>query len=139
MTATLPPLLQAAQDRVQWRRTYSADQVGEDFTNRYGYIEIWRPKGHFHHAISRGFEGFWDKGLVYDWHHHRPEEIFYVLAGSALCRTDGASDETLVQGGHRRHSAMVGHMLETPTAPLLIFALWRGDDLGSLGVMGSAT
>lgn len=118
-----------------WRRTYSAEEVGEDFRNRYGYVELWGTTGHFRHAASRAFIGFWDRGLVYDWHRHQAEELYYVLAGSARFRTEGAADETLRQGGTRQHTTLQSHALDTPDAPLLAFVLWRGPGLDVMGKM----
>ncbi|MEM8591044.1 MAG: dimethylsulfonioproprionate lyase family protein [Pseudomonadota bacterium] len=127
--------LRAAAPQMQWKQTYSEDEVGRDFLSEYGYVELFGPGGHFHSAKLRGYIGFWGPGLTYDWHDHEAEELYYTLAGSAVFCAKGAPNLMLRPGQVRAHASHQPHLMVTLDQPFLAYALWRGAGIGGLPKM----
>lgn len=116
----------AVADYAHWQRSYSEDQVGADFLNRYGWFELIGPNGHFHSPTTRGYVAYWGRGLYYPNHWHAAEEIYYVTDGAAEFISEGAEDAILGAGRTRTHSSNQPHALETLDQSVLCFVLWRG-------------
>ncbi len=127
--------VQAAAPFAEWRQSYTEQQVGADFLANYGYFELYGPKGHYHCETSRGFFAYWGPGLNYGWHHHAPEELYFVISGNALFRSEGEADAQLSRGETRQHRAWQSHAMDTLEQPLLAFAVWQGDELAQLPLM----
>jgi hypothetical protein len=121
--------LQAAAPLLEWRQTYSADEVGDAYLQSYGYIELFGTKGHYHSTELRGYFGFWGPGLLYDWHTHPAEEIYFGLLGRAHFFSDQQPDASVEPGGWRWHPPFERHSMQTREAPFLCYALWKGDGL----------
>ncbi|NOD76444.1 MULTISPECIES: dimethylsulfonioproprionate lyase family protein [unclassified Ruegeria] len=131
LTQPLIDAVKATTHLAHWKQTYTEEEVGADFLNRYGYYELFGPTGHFHSAQLRGYIGYWGAGLNYDWHSHQAEEIYLTLAGGALFKVEG--DETFVGPNQTRlHSSRQSHAMITTDQPILTFVLWRGDGMGDL-------
>ena len=47
-TRSLSDAIRATAHLAQWKHTYTEEEVGADFLNRYGYYELFGPTGHFH-------------------------------------------------------------------------------------------
>jgi len=118
-----------------WRRTYTEAEVGAHFLANYGYFELFGPKGHFLSSEARGYVGFWGPGLDYDWHGHEAEEIYFVVAGGALFRAEGADDEYVAKDGSRRHKPWQRHAMSTRHEAVLTFVLWKGAGLDGVPAM----
>ena len=132
-TTETNPLIEAIKTNVNlihWKRTYTEEEVGYDFRNRYGYFELFGPTGHFNSTQLRGFIGFWGNELTYDWHSHEAEEIYLILGGNALFRTK--EEEILVNPNETRmHYSWESHSMITNKEPILTFILWRGKGISS--------
>ncbi|KIC41789.1 hypothetical protein RA28_20630 [Ruegeria sp. ANG-S4] len=127
----------ATADQAHWKLTYSEEEVGADFLARYGYYELFGPKGHFHSNQLRGYIAYWGAGLLYDWHSHEAEEIYLALAGGARFKSE--QDEAFVGPGQtRQHHGRQSHAMITKDQPILSFVLWRGAGLGDLPRMDAA-
>ena len=137
-TTETNPLIEAIKTNVNlmhWKRTYTEEEVGYDFRNRYGYFELFGPTGHFNSTQLRGFVGFWGNELTYDWHSHEAEEIYLILGGNALFRTK--EEEILVNPNETRmHYSWQSHSMITSKEPILTFVLWRGKGISSPLKMG---
>lgn len=120
-----------------WQHTYTEAEVGADFLARYGWFELVGPFGHFHATDTRAYIAFWGRGLVYPWHVHEAEEIYFVLSGEAQFETEGAETEVLGPGGTRFHRSWQPHALTTRD-DLLTLVLWRGAGLDGEARMGTA-
>ena len=131
------PLIDAllnAAPHAQWRTTYTADQLGTDFINRYGYIELYGPEGHYNSQQSRAFIGYWGNHLNYPLHSHEAEEIYYIVAGEALFGVDDHALQLRQPQDTQIHSAWQSHRMITEDSAVLCLVLWRGD-----GLAGSAS
>lgn len=130
-TQPLIDAVRAASGLASWKRTYTEEEVGADFRNRYGYFELFGPTGHFHSTALRGYIAYWGEGLTYDWHSHEAEELYLCLAGGAeFHRADGSV--TLEPGQTRAHDSWQSHAMTTHDQPILTFVLWRGPGLADL-------
>ena len=131
------PLIDAllnAAPHAQWRTTYTADQLGTDFINRYGYIELYGPEGHYSSQQSRAFIAYWGNLLDYPLHSHEAEEIYYIVAGEALFGVDDHALQLRQPQDTQIHSAWQSHRMITEDSAVLCLVLWRGD-----GLAGSAS
>ncbi|AXT27380.1 hypothetical protein D1823_12780 [Ruegeria sp. AD91A] len=136
-TRDLVAAIQASAHLAHWKHTYTEEEVGADFLNRYGYYELFGPTGHFHSTQLRGYVGYWGAGLDYDWHSHQAEELYLTLAGGAVFRSD--EDETFVGPNQiRQHKSWQSHAMTTTDQPILTFVLWRGEGMGDLPRMDAA-
>lgn len=136
-TDALVQAVKAATDLASWKRTYTEEEVGADFRNRYGYYELFGPTGHFHSTQLRGYIGFWGEGLSYDWHSHEAEELYLNIAGEATFYSD--EDQTIVPAGETRaHTSWQSHAMVTNDQPILTFVLWRGAGMADLPKMDAA-
>lgn len=136
-TRDLIAAIKATSHLGHWKQTYTEEEVGADFLNRYGYYELFGPGGHFHSTQLRGYVGYWGAGLTYDWHSHQAEEIYLVLEGAALFKIEG--NETHIGPNQtRQHSSWQSHAMITTDQPILTFVLWRGEGMGGLPLMGAA-
>ncbi len=116
----------------EWRQSYTAEEVGEDFLASYGYTEIVGPKGHYHCDTLRAYVGWWGPGLFYPWHDHEAEEIYYILAGHAEFESDGFPPARLGPGDTRLHTSRQRHAMTTTDSGILALALWRGTGIEGL-------
>ncbi len=119
---------------VNWQRSYQEEEVGIDFLNRYGHYELIGPEGHYHSNKVRGFIVYWGERLTYDWHSHEAEEIYFVLAGSGLFRTND-SEKLLKANESCYHRSWQIHSMITASEPILTFVLWRGEGIHSSPMM----
>lgn len=113
----------------EWRLTYTEDEVGKDFLDRFGWFELAGPEGHFRTLQTRMTIGFWGAGLHYPWHDHIPEELYTIVSGGGRFMADGEETRNLGPGGSRFHRSGQRHALTTLEAPILTFVYWRGDAL----------
>lgn len=124
-----------AAERLEWQQTYSEAEVGTDFLNRYGFVEIYGPNGHFNSEKARAYLAYWGPGLCYDWHHHPAEELYFVLAGEAQFHLHDQPTRTLGPGDSQMHTANQPHAMTTQSTPVLCYILWRGAGLEDRPVM----
>lgn len=121
--------LLAVLPQAEWRTTYTADQVGLDFVNRYGYLELYGPDGHYISQQSRAFIGYWGNHLHYPPHHHPAEELYYIAAGQAAFATQSQPPIQRTAGQSQIHSSNEVHSMDTDQSAVLCFVLWRGAGL----------
>lgn len=136
-TGALIEAVKASTHLASWKRTYTEEEVGADFRNRYGYFELFGPTGHFHSSQLRGYVGYWGERLSYDWHSHEAEELYLNLAGEAVFKAEG--DIATVRAGEiRGHTSWQSHAMDTTDQPILTFVLWRGAGMADLPRMDAA-
>lgn len=129
LSRPLQQALCALAPHLEWRLTYSEDEVGRDFLNRYGWFELAGPTGHYLTDKLRMTVGYWGSGLYYPWHQHEPEELYSVVSGGALFELEGDAPLTLGAGDTRLHPSERPHAMTTTDQPILTFVLWRGEGL----------
>ncbi|WP_147124260.1 dimethylsulfonioproprionate lyase family protein [Shimia ponticola] len=127
--------LRAATPDLEWRQTYSEAEVGAEFLQTYGYVELFGPGGHFRSRKLRGYIGFWGPGLTYDWHAHEAEELYFTLSGNAVFCAHGAPNVMLRTGQARAHHSNQPHLMVTLDRPYLAYAVWRGAGMEGLPKM----
>lgn len=113
----------------EWRLTYTEDEVGADFLQRFGWFELAGPEGHFLTDHARITVGFWGANLYYPRHQHEPEELYTIVSGKALFHADGEEDQALGAGATRIHAANQPHAMTTSDSPILTLVYWRGAGL----------
>jgi len=112
-----------------WRRSYTADEMGEDFLDNYGWTEI---LGHHGPLVSDRIAcGFLLLGPAthYPRHHHEAEEIYLPLCGTAAWQQGDAEWRERTPGTPIHHAGDEPHAMRTGAAPLLALYLWRSDNL----------
>ena len=121
----------ALAPHLEWRLTYTEDEVGADFLQRFGWFELLGPDGHFLTDQVRMTVGYWGPNLHYGRHQHEPEELYTVVSGQGAFMLDGADTLTLGPGDTRLHPSNQPHALDTHDHPILTFVIWRGDGLAN--------
>lgn len=121
--------LRAAAPDLQWKQTYTEDEVGAHFLQSYGYVELFGPSGHFRSTQLRGYLGYWGPGLTYDWHSHQAEELYFALAGRSAFAAKGAANVYVKPGEARQHESHQPHLMMTLDQPYLTYAIWRGEGM----------
>lgn len=138
LSAPLTHALQTLSPHLEWRLTYTAEEVGQHFLDHYGWFELAGPQGHFITHQTRITVGYWGTGLDYPRHQHLAEELYTIVSGRALFQTDGEPDEELGAEGTRLHTSHQPHALNTADSPLLVLVFWRGEGLADAPAMSAA-
>lgn len=123
--------LQAVVGDVEWRHTYTAEEVGQTFLDHFCWCELAGPEGHFLTDQARITVGYWGPGLFYPRHQHQPEELYTIVSGRALFHADGEADIWLAPGETRLHLSNQPHAMTTEADPVLTLVFWRGDGLAN--------
>lgn len=129
--------IRAAVPFARWQHTYTEEEVGRDFLNRYGWFELAGPYGHFRTDEMRAYIAYWGEGLEYPFHLHEAEELYYVISGQALFEAEGQPSAVLRAGDTRLHLSNQPHAMRTLEAPILTLVLWRGGGLHGAARMGT--
>ena len=121
--------LASLADQIAWGQTYTAEDLGSGFLEKYGWTELIGQRGPI--ASSRIACGFLILGpqTEYPRHCHGTEEVYVPLTG-----------QTLWQRGYQQwicrkpcqpiyHAPRVMHAMRTESVPLLALYLWRGNNL----------
>lgn len=120
-------IIRVAPD-LHWQQSYTVEQVGNHYLENYGWFNLVSPQGPVRGDIRLSF-GFWSQDLFYPRHWHAPEELYFVIAGGAIFQADGDDDAELSAGMTRYPAPNQPHAMHMTNAPLLAFAIWRGDAL----------
>lgn len=146
LTQAACPATQAVTDaliddapKLRWEQSYTADQVGQDYLDRYGWVHVLSPEGPLVDHDIRITIGFWDAGLAYPRHRHAPEEIYCVLAGGARFDSEGRAPFAVRPGDTVHHAPNQWHAIDMTPGPLLALAIWKGEallDVSELGATG---
>lgn len=116
-------------NHIAWGQTYSAEDFGPGFLEKYGWTELIGQRGPI--TSDRIACGFLILGpqTEYPRHSHEAEEVYVPLTGP-----------TFWQQSHQEwiyrepclpiyHGPRVAHAMRTETVPLLALYLWRGANL----------
>ena len=116
-------------NHLTWGQTYSAEDFGAGFLEKYGWTEFIGLRGPF--ASDRMACGvlFLGPRIEYPRHSHEAEEIYVPLTGPTFWMR-GNDDWTLRPPCRPiYHAPRVPHAMRTESTPLLALYLWRGGDL----------
>lgn len=118
-----------AAPRLEWRQTYSREQVGEAFLQGYGWSELVGPAGLILSSkISCGVIVL-GPNLFYPHHRHEAEEMYVPLSGTAAWLQGDAVWREHAPGTLIHHMSEEPHAMRTREEPLLAMYLWRGANL----------
>ncbi len=114
-----------------WEQSYTRRDtlVGEDMLNGYGFTEIVGKRGPFISDNIRSGIGVFDVGVDYPPHRHQAEEIYVVLAGSAMFRLGDAPPVKRGSGDVIHVTPQLVHGFTMTEEPLVVFYIWQGGDL----------
>jgi len=115
----------AAGPMAQWRETYKATNIGQDFLNRFGCYALIGAGGPWISARMSGFVVYMPASLHYPWHHHPAEEMYLVLGGVAEFLREGEAPETLAAGDTSFHASNQPHSMTTHEHPVIAYVVWR--------------
>lgn len=115
--------------RLEWRRTYTADEMEAAFLENYGWAELIGNRGPF--ACRTLLCGFLLLGpdTLYRRHRHAAEELYLPLSGTAQWWRDDGQWRTVPPGAVLHHPPWMPHATRTTAEPLLAMYLWRGEGL----------
>jgi hypothetical protein len=121
--------LNAAGASLHWGQTYGAGDFGNNFLERYGWVELFGTRGHFESDEMAG--GFLMLGpdIHYPDHHHVAEEIYIPLTQGSMWSKDGGAFQPRTTGELIHHPSDIRHAMQTRTEPLVALYLWRGGPL----------
>jgi len=127
--APLIDALTRAAPSLEWRQTYSPDEIGAEFLRNYGYTEILGPTAAWRSDRLRC--GFLLLGpeTHYPRHHHEAEELYVVVSGTAAWARGDEPWRDRPPGTVIRHASGEPHAMRTAAEPLLALYLWQGAGL----------
>jgi hypothetical protein len=134
-TERLVKMLVSLANFLAWGQTYSAQDFGLGFLEKYGWTEIIGQRGPI--ASDRIACGFLLLGprVEYPQHHHEAQEVYVPLTGKTLW-LKGDQDWTYrTPGLPVYHASWEMHAMRTETVPLLALYLWRGGDLAQKSLL----
>lgn len=118
-----------AEPALAWLQNpnYTAQRMGSDFVDRYGYVELVGPERAF--ESRRLLVGFLLLGphTLYPDHSHAAEEVYHVVSGRAFWRRGDGPWRTEPPGAVIHHAPYVPHAMRTGHEPLLALYCWMGD------------
>ena len=121
--------LASLANQLTWGQTYSAQDFGAGFLEKYGWTEFIGLRGPI--ASERLACGvlFLGPQLEYSRHSHAAEEIYVPLTGQTLWQCGDQDWACRPPGLPIYHASGVPHAMRTESAPLLAIYLWRGGNL----------
>ena len=128
-TEFLVKLLASLANDLAWGQTYSAQDFGVGFLEKYGWTEFIGLRGPI--ASDRLACGvlFLGPQIEYSRHSHEAEEVYVPLTGQTLWQC-GDQDWTYRAAGRPiLHASRLPHAMRTESVPLLALYLWRGGNL----------
>jgi hypothetical protein len=121
--------LASLANHLSWDQTYSAQDFGIGFLEKYGWTEFIGLRGPIpsdRMACGVLFLGF---QIEYPRHSHAAEEAYVPLTGQTLWQCGDQDWGYRAAGLPVYHASRVPHAMRTESAPLLALYLWRGGDL----------
>ena len=128
-TAFMVNMLVPLAKHLTWGQTYSAEDFGAGFLEKYGWTEFIGQRGPI--ASDRMACGVLLLGpqIEYPRHSHEAEEIYVPLTGQTLWQRSNQDWVYRSPGRPVYHESWVPHAMRTETVPLLALYLWHGGNL----------
>lgn len=114
---------------LKWVTQYKEEEVGADFLNNFGYVELYGPTGHFYSETHRGYILFLNQNQHYPWHNHEAEELYHVISGGGTFHVKDQTPLYKTRGESQIHLSFQHHALEQTHEPILAYVVWRGNGL----------
>ena len=121
--------LASLANHLTWGQTYSAQDFGAGFLEKYGWTEFIGLRGPI--ACDRMACGvlFLGPQIEYPRHSHAAEEVYVPLTGPTLWQCGDQDWVDRTPGRPIYHASRVWHAMRTESVPLLALYLWRGGNL----------
>ena len=128
-TEFMVKMLASLTNHLTWGQTYSAQDFGAGFLERYGWTEFIGLRGPI--ASERLACGvlFLGPQIEYPRHRHEAEEVYVPLTGQTLWQCGDQGWVYRPPGVPIFHSAWIPHAMRTESIPLLALYLWQGGNL----------
>jgi len=128
-TEVIVKMLASLANHIAWGQTYSAQDFGAGFLEKYGWTEFIGLRGPIaSNRIACGFL-FLGPEIEYPRHSHEAEEVYVPLTGQTLWQRSNQDWAYRAPGLPIYHASRVPHAMRTETVPLLALYLWRGGNL----------
>jgi len=128
-TESIVKMLETLAHHLGWGQTYSAEDFGAAFLEKYGWTELIGLRGPINSKdIACGFL-LLGPGIEYPKHSHDAEEIYLPLSsGSSWIKGE---ENWIYRPGNVPiyHGSQQTHGMRTETIPLLALYIWRGGNL----------
>ena len=128
-TAFLVKTLASLANDLAWGQTYSAQDFGAGFLEKYGWTEFIGLRGPIaceHMACGVLFLG---PQIEYPRHSHEAEEVYVPLTEPTRWQRGDQEWADCAAGQPIYHASRVPHAMRTESVPLLALYLWCGGDL----------
>jgi hypothetical protein len=124
---------------LDWRQTYAAGQIGDEFLRNYGWTEILGL--HTGASSTRIACGFLLLGpaTCYPRHRHEAQEIYVPLSGTASWQQGDGIWQDRPPGSVIHHASEEPHAMQTKSRPLLALYVWRSANLNQEARLESMT
>lgn len=134
-TEIIVKMLASLANHISWGQTYSAQDFGVEFLEKYGWTELIGLRGPI--ASDRIACGFLFLGpqIEYPRHRHEAEEVYAPLTGQTLWQRNNQDWAYRAAGLPIYHAPRMPHAMRTETVPLLALYLWRGDNLAQKSII----
>ena len=128
-TEDIVKMLAVLANHIAWGQTYSAQDFGAGFLEKYGWTEFIGLRGPI--ACDRMACGvlFLGPQIEYPRHSHAAEEVYVPLTGPTLWQCGDQDWVDRTPGRPIYHASGVWHAMRTESVPLLALYLWRGGNL----------
>jgi len=134
-TEGIVKMLASLANHIAWGQTYSAEDFGAGFLEKYGWTELIGLRGPIaSDRMACGFL-FLGPGIEYPRHSHEAEEVYVPLTGQTLWQRSNQDWAYRAAGLPIYHAAGMPHAMRTETVPLLALYLWRGDNLAQKSII----
>jgi hypothetical protein len=121
--------LSSVANQIAWGQTYSVDDFGSGFLERYGWTELIGLRGPV--ASERIACGFLMLGprIEYPRHSHEAEEVYIPLTEPTFWMRGNEDWVSRTACRPIYHTSRIPHAMRTESTPLLALYLWRGGNL----------
>lgn len=121
--------LRSCADDLCWGQTYSAQDFGTKFLDKYGWTELIGLRGHV--ASENIACGFLLLGphVEYPNHSHEAEEVYVPFSSHSPWKHAGSDWKLKQRGAPIYHEPWLVHGMRTGPQPLLALYIWQGGDL----------
>ncbi len=125
----LVDMLASVADQLAWGQTYSVDDFGSGFLEKYGWTELIGLRGPIaSERIACGFLML-GPGIKYPQHSHEAEEVYVPLTEPSFWMRAEEDWELRKPCRPIYHASRTPHAIRTENVPLLAIYFWRGGNL----------
>ena len=127
----------AAGETLRWEQSYKKSDgfVSDDMLADYGFVEVIGKLGPYVSERVRAGVGVWGPNITYAEHHHRAEEVYVLLSGSAEFLISGRREPRRA-GESAFIPSLTRHGFTTGQDPIAVFYIWQSGDLRETSTFG---